>query len=106
MFTRYELTPLPEQNGEPGPMLVPEENSEFVNCFVRYAVDHFQNKMTRAGGGLTPKRRRILRQFDKKLAETGCTKDEIFVLEAALKVKLVAVDAVGNTLSDSGKYNT
>ena len=30
----------------------------------------------------------------------------MFALETALKVKLVAVDALGNTLRDSGKYNT
>ena len=87
-------------------MLAPEEDSEFVNCFVRCVVDHFRNKMTRAGSGLTPKRQRILEQFDKKLAETGCTKDDMFALETALKVKLVAVDALGNTLWDSGKYTT
>ena len=106
VFTRYELRPLPEQNGEPGPMLAPEEDGEFVNCFVRYVVSHFQNKMTRAGSGLTPKRRRILEQFDKKLADTGCKKEDMLALETALKVKLVAVDALGNTLWDSGLYKT
>ena len=30
----------------------------------------------------------------------------MFALETALKVKLVAVDALGNTLWDSGKYKT
>ena len=106
VFTRYELRPLPEQNGEPGPMLAPEEDGEFVNCFVRYVVSHFQNKMTWAGSGLTPKRRRILEQFDKKLADTGCKKEDMLALETALKVKLVAVDALGNTLWDSGLYKT
>ncbi len=106
VFTRYELRPLPEQKGEPGPMLAPEEDSEFVNCFVRYVVSHFQNRMTRTGSGLTPKRRRILEQFDKKLADTGCGQEDMFALETALKVKLVAVDALGNTLWDSGKYKT
>ena len=52
------------------------------------------------------KRRRILERFDKKLADTGCKKEDMFALEAALKVKLVAVDALGNTLWDSGKYKT
>ncbi|KAK3763395.1 hypothetical protein RRG08_051501 [Elysia crispata] len=106
VFVRYELRPLPEQNGEPGPMLAPEEDCEFANCFVRYVVDHFQNKMTRAGSGLTPKRRCILEQFDNRLVDTGCTKEDMFALETALKVKLVTVDALGNTLWDSGLYNT
>ena len=60
--------------------------------------------MTRAGSGLTPKRRWILEQFDMKLAESGCTKDDMFALETALEVKLVAVDALGTTLWDSGKH--
>ena len=106
VFVRYELRPLPEQNGEPGPMLAPEEDGEFVNCFVRYVVSHFQNKMTRAGSRLTPKRRRILERFDKKLADTGCKKEDMLALETALKVKLVAVDALGNTLWDSSLYKT
>ena len=106
VFARYELRPLPEQNGEPGPMLAPGEDGEFVNCFVRYVVNHFQNKMTRAGSGLMPKRRRILEQFDKKLADTGCNQEDMFALERALEVKLVAVDALGNTLWDSGLYKT
>ena len=106
VFIRYELRPLPEQKGEPGPMFTPEEDSEFANCFVRYVVSHFQNRMTRAGSGLTPKRRRILEQFDKKLADTGCGQKDMFALETALKVKLVAVDALGNTLWESGKYKT
>ena len=55
VFIRYELRPLPEQKGEPGPMFTPEEYSEFANCFVRCVVSHFQNRMTRAGSGLTPK---------------------------------------------------
>ena len=79
-------------------MLAPEEDGEFVNCFVRYVVEYFTTKMTRAGSGLTAKRRRILERFDKQVAETGCTKDDMF--------KLVAVDALGNTLWDSGKYTT
>ena len=62
--------------------------------------------MTHYGSGLTPKRRRILEQFNKKLAETGCTKDNMFALETALKVNLVAVDALGNTQWDSGLYKT
>ena len=106
VFVRYELRPLPEQNGEPGPMLAPEEDGEFANCFVRYVVDHFRNKMTRAGSGLTPKRRRIFEQFDNRLVDTGCTKEDMFALETALKVKLVTVDALGSTLWDSGLYNT
>ena len=106
VFVHYELRPLPEQNGEPGPMLAPKEDGEFVNCFVRYVVSPFQNKMTRAGSGLTPKRRRILEQFDKKLADTGCKKEDMLALETALKVKLVAVDALGNTLWDRGLYKT
>ena len=81
VFVRYQLRPLPEQNGEPGPMLAPKEDGEFVNCFVRYVVSHFQNKMTRAGSGLTPKRRRILERFDKKLADTGCKKEDMLALD-------------------------
>ena len=50
--------------------------------------------------------RRILTQFDKKVAETGCSRDDIFDFKRALRVKLVAVDALGNTLWDSGKYKT
>ena len=105
VFARYELRPLPEQQGEPGPMFTPEDG-EFTNCFVRYVVNHFQNKLTRAGSGLTPKRRRILEHFDRKLAGTGCSREDMFALETALKVKLVAVDALGNTLWDSGLYHS
>ena len=65
-------------------MLAPEENSEFVNCFVWYVVCYFDNKMTRAGSGLTPKRWWILKQFDKKVAETGCSCDDMFALEREL----------------------
>ena len=101
---RYELRPLPEQNGEPGPMLAPEQDSVFENCFVRYVVDHFQKKMTRAGSGLTSKRRWILEQSDRKIAQKSCTMDDMYALETALEVKLVAVDALGNGLWDSGKY--
>ena len=82
------------------------EDGEFTNCLVRHVVNPFQNKMTRTGSGLTPKRRRILEQFDKKLSDTGCSREDMFALETELKVKLVAVDALGNTLWDSGKYNS
>ena len=84
VFVRYELRPLPIQKDEPGPMLAPEGDGEFANCFVHYVVDHFRNKMTRAGSGLTPKRRRILEQFDKKLADTGCSREDMFALEKKL----------------------
>jgi hypothetical protein len=94
VFVRYELRQLPKLEGEPGPMFAPEEG-KFENCFVRYVVNHFQNKMTRAGSGLTPKRKRILEQFDKKLADTGCSREDMFALERRLEVKLVAVDALG-----------
>ena len=89
VFTRYELRPLPEQKAEPGPMLAPEEDSEFVNCFVRRVVHHFRNKMTRAGSGLTPKRRRILKQLSggkrgksKRTLHVRCAQDVLMVLEA------------------------
>ena len=62
--------------------------------------------MTRSGSGLTFQRRRILDRFDKKLADKGCTRDDMLDLEKALKTKLVAVDALGNTLWCSNKYNT
>jgi hypothetical protein len=83
-----------------------QEDGEFVNCFVRYVVDYLRNKMTRAGSGLTPKRRRILDRFDNKLRDVGCTREDMFDLERCLKVKLVAFDALGHSLWDSGKYNT
>ena len=104
VFVRYELRPLPEQQGEPGPMFAPDIMSDTVNCVVRRIKDYYQNGMTKAGGGLTRSRRLILDAFDRKLAEVGCTRDDLFALEAALKVKLVAVDALGNTLWDSKKY--
>ena len=34
VYVRYELRPVPILKDEPGPMLAPEEDSEFVNCFV------------------------------------------------------------------------
>ena len=105
VFVRYELRPLPEQQGEPGPMFAPDIMSDTVNCVVRRIKDYYQNGMTKAGGGLTRSRRLILDAFDRKLAEVGCTRDDLFALEAALKVKLVAVDALGNTLWDSNKYS-
>ena len=106
VYVRYQLRPVPILKDEPRPMPATEEYSQFVNCFVRYVVRHFDNKMTRVGSGLTPKHRRILKQFDKKVSETSCSRDDMFALERALKVKLVAVDALGNTLWDSGKYKT
>ena len=106
VFVRYELRPLPEQQGEPGPMFAPDITSDTINCVIRCIKDHFQNGMTKAGSGLTRNRRLILDRFDRKLADVGCTRDGLFALEAALKVKLVAVDALGNTLWDSGKYKT
>ena len=77
-----------------------------MNCFIRCIIDHFQNKMTQSGSGLTPKRQQILAQFDEKLAGIGCSKDDMFDLETALVVRLLAVDALGNILWDSGKHNT
>jgi len=46
VFVRYELRPLPAQDGDPGPMLAPAEDGEFANCFVRQVVDHFKTRMT------------------------------------------------------------
>ena len=48
-------------------------------------------------GGWWFKRSRILELFDKKLADTGCTHENMFALERWLEVKLFAVDALGNT---------
>lgn len=53
--------------------------------------------------GLTRKRQKTLEAFDKKLAGAGCMRGD---LEKKLEVKLVTVDALGNTLWDSGKYAT
>ena len=104
VFVRYELRPLPEQQGEPGPIFAPDITSDTINCVIRRIKDHFQNGMTKLGCGLTERRRRILGEFDQKFAGVGCTSDGLFALEAALKVNLVAVDALGNTLWDSKKY--
>ena len=37
----------------------------------------------------------ILEKFDKKLAAEGCSRDDMLALETTIKVKLVAVDALG-----------
>ena len=80
VYMRHELRPLPEQNGEPGPMFAGEDDQDFTNCVVRRVTDYLRNNDTTRSAGLTEKRRKVLEAFDEKLAVTGCTKDDLFEL--------------------------
>ena len=104
IYVRYELRPIPEQNGDPGPMFTPEDDKTFANCVVNYVADYLRNRCTARSLGLTRKRSKVLETFDKKLATAGCTKEDLFQLEKKLEIKLVAVDALGKVLWESGKY--
>lgn len=80
-----------------------------MNCIVAELQRLIEHGGTKRAIGLTPARESALAKFNKKVRASGCTLDDLHVLEKPEKsggigMKIVIKDILGNEMWNSGRY--
>ena len=75
-----------------------------LNCVAQRVVDHFKGALR--GQGLTPARRRKIRESENGVHEGGATVDDVAELERILKRAIILRDIAGKDKYNNGKYRS
>lgn len=73
-----------------------------LNCVAQRVIEHFEGALR--GQGLTPTRRKKIKEWEERVHTTGATIADVVGLEKILKRAIILKDIAGEDIYNSGKY--